>query len=130
MRWTPSPAGRPLHRGWRHHAEGTIANSLLAVSRCLVGRIKGHGPHLHPHQPLLRRAERSAAATVAAVGGIMIPAMEKEGYPRVRHRVNSTSGCLDSIPPSIPLIFRHRRRFISDLFVATIVPGIMGCARW
>ena len=74
-----------------------------------------------------------AAATVAAVGGIMIPAMEKEGYPKeFATAVNSTSGCLGiMIPPSIPLILFGSTAgvSISDLFVATIVPGIlMGCA--
>lgn len=63
----------------------------------------------------------------------MIPAMEKEGYPKeFATAVNSTSGCLGiMIPPSIPLILFGSTAgvSISDLFVATIVPGIlMGCA--
>ena len=86
--------------------KGTIANSLLAVSRCLVGHIKGGMAHISILTSLFYGAlSGSAAATVAAVGGIMIPAMEKEGYPKeFATAVNST-------------------------FVATIVPGIlMGCA--
>lgn len=57
----------------------------------------------------------SAAATVAAVGGIMIPAMEKEGYPKeFATAVNSTSGLSrhhdPAEHPAHP--FRlHRRRF-------------------
>ena len=102
--------------------KGTIANSLLAVSRCLVGHIKGGMAHISILTSLFYGAlSGSAAATVAAVGGIMIPAMEKEG-----------SGCLGiMIPPSIPLILFGSTAgvSISDLFVATIVPGIlMGCA--
>ena len=94
--------------------KGTIANSLLAVSRCLVGHIKGGMAHISILTSLFYGAlSGSAAATVAAVGGIMIPAMEKEGYPKeFATAVNSTAGVS-----------------ISDLFVATIVPGIlMGCA--
>ena len=61
--------------------KGTIANSLLAVSRCLVGHIKGGMAHISILTSLFYGAlSGSAAATVAAVGGIMIPAMEKEGY--------------------------------------------------
>ena len=87
--------------------KGTIANSLLAVSRCLVGHIKGGMAHISILTSLFYGAlSGSAAATVAAVGGIMIPAMEKEGYPKeFATAVNSTSGCLGiMIPPSIPLI--------------------------
>ena len=87
--------------------KGTIANSLLAVSRCLVGHIKGGMAHISILTSLFYGAlSGSAAATVAAVGGIMIP-------------------------PSIPLILFGSTAgvSISDLFVATIVPGIlMGCA--
>ena len=109
--------------------KGTIANSLLAVSRCLVGHIKGGMAHISILTSLFYGAlSGSAAATVAAVGGIMIPAMEKE----FATAVNSTSGCLGiMIPPSIPLILFGSTAgvSISDLFVATIVPGIlMGCA--
>ena len=114
--------------------KGTIANSLLAVSRCLGGHIKGGMAHISILTSLFYGAlSGSAAATVAAVGGIMIPAMEKEGYPKeFATAVNSTSGCLGiMIPPSIPLILFGSTAgvSISDLFVATIVPGIlMGCA--
>ena len=110
--------------------KGTIANSLLAVSRCLVGHIKGGMAHISILTSLFYGAlSGSAAATVAAVGGIMIPAMEKEGYPKeFATAVNSTSGCLGiMIPPSIPLILFGSTAgvSISDLFVATIVPGIL-----
>lgn len=114
--------------------KGTIANSLLAVSHCLVGHIKGGMAHISILTSLFYGAlSGSAAATVAAVGGIMIPAMEKEGYPKeFATAVNSTSGCLGiMIPPSIPLILFGSTAgvSISDLFVATIVPGILiGCA--
>ena len=107
--------------------KGTIANSLLAVSRCLVGHIKGGMAHISILTSLFYGAlSGSAAATVAAVGGIMIPAMEKEGYPKeFATAVNSTSGCLGiMIPPSIPLIL-----FGSTAGVSISVPGIlMGCA--
>lgn len=113
-------------------SKGTIADSLLAVSRCLVGHIKGGMAHISIVTSLFYGAlSGSAAATVAAVGGIMIPKMEDEGYPKeFAAAVNSTSGCLGiMIPPSIPLIVFGSTAgvSISDLFVATIVPGVAIC---
>ena len=73
--------------------KGTIANSLLAVSRCLVGHIKGGMAHISILTSLFYGAlSGSAAATVAAVGGIMIPDMEREGYLKeLATAVNSIS---------------------------------------
>lgn len=110
--------------------KGTIANSLLRLSRCMVGHITGGMAHISIVTSLFYGAlSGSAAATVAAVGGIMIPAMEKEGYPKdFAAAVNATSGCLGiMIPPSIPLILFGSTAgvSISNLFVATIVPGVV-----
>ena len=123
MRWTPSPCWPSPSSSWlaRSTQKGTIANSLLAVSRCLVGHIKGGMAHISILTSLFYGAlSGSAAATVAAVGGIMIPAMEKEGYPKeFATAVNSTSGRLGiTIPPSIPLILFGSTAgvSISDLF--------------
>ena len=70
----------------------------------------------------------SAPATVAAVGGIMIPAMEKEGYSKdFASAVNTASGCLGvMIPPSVPLIIYGTTANVSvgDLFIGGIFPGI------
>ena len=110
--------------------KGTIANSLLAVSRCLVGHIKGGMAHISILTSLFYGAlSGSAAATVAAVGGIMIPAMEKEGYPKeFATAVNSTSGCLGiMIPPSILLILYGVITGVSitGLFMAALLPGLL-----
>ncbi|MEG2173487.1 MAG: TRAP transporter large permease, partial [Desulfovibrionaceae bacterium] len=71
----------------------------------------------------------SGPATVAAVGGIMIPSMEKEGYPRsFATAVNTSAGCLGVIiPPSVPLIIYGTTAGLSvgDLFIAGVVPGIV-----
>lgn len=110
--------------------KGTMANSLLAVSRCLVGHIPGGMAHITVLTCLFYGAlSGSAAATVAAVGGIMIPAMQEEGYSReFSAAVNSTSGCLGiMIPPSIPLIVYGSTAgvSVSDLFIASVVPGLL-----
>lgn len=59
--------------------KGSMANSLLKLSRSLVGHIHGGMAHISVLTALFYGALcGSAPATVAAVGGIMIPAMEKE----------------------------------------------------
>ena len=109
---------------------GTMSQSLLNVSRCLVGHITGGLAHISVLTCLFYGAlSGSAPATTAAVGGIMIPAMEKDGYPRLfATAVNTAGGCLGvMIPPSVPLILFGSASgvSISDLFIAGIVPGVL-----
>ncbi len=71
----------------------------------------------------------SSPATVAAIGGIMLPAMVKQGYPkRFAVGVITTSGSLGIlIPPSIVMIVYAVSTSTSagKLFVAGIVPGFL-----
>ncbi|NCB53023.1 MAG: TRAP transporter large permease, partial [Clostridia bacterium] len=71
----------------------------------------------------------SAQATVAAIGGLMIPSMIRQGYRKdFSGAVAACSGGLGVlIPPSIPLILYGISVGVSitDLFVATIVPGVL-----
>lgn len=71
----------------------------------------------------------SGAATVAAVGGIMIPALVKEGYDkRFATALVCAAGAVGVIiPPSIPLIIFGvvGETSIGDLFIAGIFPGIL-----
>lgn len=71
----------------------------------------------------------SAPATVAAIGGLMIPSMIRQGYDRkFSAAVAACSGGLGVlIPPSIPLIIYGITvgASITDLFLATIVPGVL-----
>ena len=109
--------------------KGTMADALLKFARCLVGHITGGLAHVSTITCLFYGAlSGSSPATVAAVGGIMIPAMHKEGYPlRFSTAVNTASGCLGVIiPPSIPMIMYGSTVVVSigDLFIAGILPGI------
>ena len=113
---------------------GSMAGALLKLSRTLVGHITG-GLSLVSVLTCLFYGSLcgSPPATVAAVGGIMIPAMEKEGYPKsFATAVNTASGTLGAlIPPSTALIIYGATAgvSISDLFIAIIVPGcILGVA--
>lgn len=71
----------------------------------------------------------SSAATVAAVGSILIPSMIKRGYHRnFAGAVTAVSGELGIIiPPSVPLILYGvtTNTSIGDLFMAGISPGIV-----
>ncbi len=71
----------------------------------------------------------SAPATVAAIGGIMIPAMIDDGYPAGFSAAVSASagiiGCI--IPPSIPFVNYAliTGESVSKLFAAGVMPGIL-----
>ena len=71
----------------------------------------------------------AAVATVAAIGGIMMPEMKKIGYkPEYSAALASAAGYLGIlIPPSIPLVVYGvtANQSIGDLFIAGIIPGLM-----
>lgn len=71
----------------------------------------------------------SGAATTAAIGSILIPAMIAKGYPGSYAASNqAASGALGVIiPPSIPLILYAIAANVSvgDMFIAGILPGIL-----
>lgn len=71
----------------------------------------------------------SGPATVAAIGGIMIPAMIKNGYDkRFATAVVAAAGSLGVIiPPSIPMVIYGVAggASIGDMFIAGIIPGVL-----
>ncbi|MEW9671441.1 TRAP transporter large permease [Ammoniphilus sp. 3BR4] len=71
----------------------------------------------------------SSAATTAALGSILIPAMVKKGYDvRFAGATQAVSGELGVIiPPSIPMILFGITAGVSigDLFIAGFLPGIL-----
>ncbi|MGM0874570.1 MAG: TRAP transporter large permease [Bacillota bacterium] len=71
----------------------------------------------------------SGPATVAAIGGIMIPAMVQKGYDkRFATAVVAAAGSIGVIiPPSIPMVIYGVSGSVSigDMFIAGILPGIL-----
>lgn len=71
----------------------------------------------------------SAMATTSAIGGFMIPEMEKRGYDRpFSAALAGAAGTIGVIiPPSIPFVIYAVvvNTSISDLFVAGILPGVL-----
>ena len=120
---------------------GTMAPALLKLSKTLVGHITGGLSQVAVLGcGFYGSLCGSPPATVAAIGGILIPAMKKEGYPAsFSAAVNTASGTLGAlIPPSTLLIMYGGTAGVSigDLFIAIIGPGIltifvfMGLARF
>jgi len=74
----------------------------------------------------------SSAASVAAIGSVLLPEMEKKGYSRPDGAaLVAASGYIGIlIPPSIPLILYGlaSSASIGDLFLAGIMPGILAAA--
>jgi len=110
--------------------KGSMANRLLDFSRCLVGHLTGGMAQVSVLTSLFFGAlSGSSPATVAAVGGVMIPSMKREGYDAsYATAVNTSAGCLGvMIPPSVPLIIYGTTAGVSvgDLFIAGILPGIL-----
>ena len=71
----------------------------------------------------------TAAADAASLGGILIPAMVKDGYDAdYSVAVTAASSCIGPIiPPSVPMIMAGTLTGISvsKMFVAGIIPGIL-----
>jgi C4-dicarboxylate transporter, DctM subunit len=108
-----------------------ISRRLIALASALVGFVRG-GLAMVTIGASLFFAEisGSAVADVAALGSILIPAMKKKGYSSAfAAAVTSSSATLAVIiPPSIPMILYGvmSGSSVVELFVAGIVPGVLG----
>ena len=73
----------------------------------------------------------SSVADAAAIGNVVIPAMEKRGYPRALSAaiVSNAASAAILIPPSIPMIIYAwmAETSVAKLFVAGFLPGFIAC---
>lgn len=71
----------------------------------------------------------SGPATVAAISGLMLPAMEESGYTRSRATgIVAAGGALGPIiPPSIPMIIYGTTMNLSipAMFMGSVIPGVL-----
>ena len=109
---------------------GGISQRLVNFSHSLVKNITGGFAIASILTCMLFAAiSGSGPATVAAVGGIMIPAMIKYGYDKYfATAVVTAAGAIGvMIPPSIPMVMYGvaASTSIGDLFIAGIFPGIL-----
>lgn len=108
-----------------------ISRRLLALVSSLVGFIRGGLAMVTiGSSMLLAEISGSAVAGVAALGSILIPAMQKRGYPTpfAAAVTSSASTLAVVIPPSLPMILYAvmSGSSVVELFVAGIVPGVVG----
>ncbi|WDF02305.1 TRAP transporter large permease [Shouchella hunanensis] len=111
-------------------AKGGLSRRLFVLAKTLVGNFTGGFAMAAVITCLFFSAiSGSGPATVAAVGGIMIPAMIEMGYDRrFATALIAAAGALGVIlPPSIPLIVYGVTSGVSvgDLFIAAVIPGLI-----
>jgi C4-dicarboxylate transporter DctM subunit len=109
---------------------GGLSKRLIAFADSLIGhKTGGLAMVLVMTSMFFAAISGSSAATVAAIGSIMIPAMVRKGYDRsFAGATAAVSGELGMIiPPSVAMIIFGIVTGVSigDMFIAGILPGIM-----
>jgi C4-dicarboxylate transporter DctM subunit len=109
---------------------GGISRRLVDFANTIVGRLSGGLALVSIIASMFFGAiSGAAAATVAAIGTILIPAMIRRGYDRgFATAVQATAGTLGvMIPPSIPMVIYGVLTGVSigALFIGGILPGIL-----
>ncbi|MCW1927389.1 TRAP transporter large permease [Bhargavaea beijingensis] len=111
-------------------SQGGISKRIINFSRALVGKVKGFlGVITILASGFFSAVSGSGVATVAAVGGMMIPEMKRSAYPAGYAAALTASGAFlgSIIPPSIPMVMYGfiSNTSIGDLFVAGVIPGFL-----
>lgn len=109
---------------------GGITDRIVSLSRALVGHVHGGLSLVNITASLFfSGVSGSATAEAAAIGSVLIPAMEKEGYPiRYAAALTAVASVMGPIiPPSIAMIVYGvlTGTSIAKLFLAGVVPGLM-----
>ncbi|MFK8253330.1 TRAP transporter large permease [Ancylobacter terrae] len=107
-----------------------MAAELIALAEMMLRRVRAAFGYITVAASAMMGAiTGSSVATVAAIGGIVSPAMAKRGYPKgYIASLTSSAGLLGVlVPPSIPLILYGATVgvSISQLFLATLVPAAL-----
>ena len=110
--------------------EGGISRKLVVLANTLVGKLYGGLAMVSTLAAMFFGAiSGSSAATTAAIGGIMIPSMEKAGYRKdFTAAVVAASGLLGLlIPPSGTMLLYAVIANVSvlEMFIGGVVPGII-----
>jgi len=108
-----------------------VTDRLINFVSAIVGFIRGGLAMVNIGVSLFfAEISGSAVADVAALGSVLIPQMKKRGYsaPFAAAVTSSSASLAIIIPPSIPMILYgvSAGTSIEQLFVAGIVPGLLG----
>lgn len=110
---------------------GGLSKRLINLSNSLVGHFTGGLGIVTVLTCIFFGAiSGSAIATVAAIGTIMIPAMEEQGYPRpFATALTAAAGVLGTIiPPSIPMVMycvALPAASPGNMFMGGVGPGLL-----
>ena len=109
---------------------GLITSRLIEFSLIFVGRLRGGLGLVNVFASMLFGGiSGSSASDTASIGSVLIPEMEKRGYPRAFASgitvASSTMGMI--IPPSIPIVLYAvvSQESVGRLFLGGVIPGIM-----
>jgi tripartite ATP-independent transporter DctM subunit len=110
-----------------------ISLRLVNLANSLVGFIRGGLAMVTVLATMIQsEISGSSVADAAAIGNVVIPAMEKRGYPRALSAaiVSNAASAAILIPPSIPMIIYAWMAEVSvaKLFFAGFLPGFIACA--
>ena len=108
---------------------GEITDRLVGFANVLVGHIRGGLGQVNIFANLIMAGiSGSANADAAAIGGMLIPAMEKEGYPpEMAAAINASASTMGPIiPPSMLMIVygAYGGVSVAAMFMAGFIPGV------
>ncbi len=113
-------------------AEGGISRRLVAFAAVLVGFVRGGLALVNILASTFFGAiSGSSVADTASIGSVMIPEMEKKGYPRDFATALTVSGSIQAtlIPPSHNAVIYSMAAggsiSIAALFMAGVLPGLL-----
>ncbi|HKX10173.1 MAG TPA: TRAP transporter large permease [Stellaceae bacterium] len=115
-------------------AEGGMARRLVALANVLVGVLRVRGGLSVVNivaTTFLSGISGSAVADTSAIGSVMIPQMEKNGYPRVFATNVTITASVQAllVPPSHNAVIYSLATggviSVIDLFMAGVVPGLL-----
>jgi C4-dicarboxylate transporter DctM subunit len=111
-------------------SECNITSRVVDFSDSLVGRFRGGLGHVNILSSMFFAGiQGSGVADASAIGTIMIPAMEKQGYGKdYAVAVTASSSAIGPIiPPSIAMIMfaYYTKLSVGKLFLGGLIPGII-----
>jgi len=107
-----------------------ISLRLVNLANSLVGFVRGGLAMVTVVATMIQsEISGSSVADAAAIGKVMIPAMEKRGYPKALSAaiVSNAASAAILIPPSIPMIVYAwmAETSVAKLFFAGFLPGLL-----
>ncbi len=107
-----------------------ITDKLVSFASACVGQLKGGLGHVNILTSMLFGSiQGSGAADASAIGGMLIPAMERQGYDKdYAVAVTAGSSMLSPIiPPSIAMIMYsfYTEVPVGSLFLGGLLPGVI-----